>query len=300
MEWEGEICFMGYGTIESVKENQFANYNPARKKYLTKIKDFTAFEPPRRKDDQLREMLLSIPDYNWTDDIRPITKEVFDIIIRKCAEPDPKSRRRLPVPIALDSVDVILSKQESVVLEFKGTMMTPIIPSRKIQNLEDQMTKSTTKADSVKLRNEIQTIRNELVKDLELEIIGAVAAFLNGNGGTLVVGVIKGKDNSNDICGIEPDYKSLKDWDGWYLHFTDLVKKYMDDVTLIPRNINVRYDKKDNKTLARITVTPRGKATWIPVGPRKDERLPVRTGPRTELLSGKQAVDYIIRHGLQI
>lgn len=299
MEWEGEICYMGQGDIDSIREDPFANFNPARRKYLTKLKNFKDFDPPRMKDDALRDMLHNIQDYNWTDDIRPIPKEVFDVIISKCNTTNPNSISPVQVPLAFGSVDVILNKEESEVLEFKTTMVTPVDPNKNLMDLQEKLAKVTTREESVKLKSEIETVKKELIKNVELEIVETIAAFLNGHGGTLVVGIKKGYDKKNFVFGIEPDYETLKDWDGWYLHLVNLVKNQLGDATLISRNINVRYDKKDGKTIARITVTPKGKAAWINAGPRKEDRLPVRNGPRTDLLSGKHAAEYIVRHGLQ-
>lgn len=298
MEWEGEICYMGYGDIGSIRKDQFANYNPVRTKYLTKLRNFTAFDPPRMKDEHIRKMLQGIKNYNWTDDIRPVPKEAFDVIVSKCTTPDPNSDFAVQMPLALDSVDVLLSKDESEVLEFKATMITPVDPNDTLIELQEKLRKSTNKLESIKIKGEMDTVKKELVKNVELEVIETIAAFLNGDGGTLVLGIKKGKDKRNFVFGIETDYEVLKDWDGWYLHLVNLVKKHIEDVTLVSRNINVRYDRKDGKTIARITVTPRGKATWILVGARKEEKLPVRNGPRTDLLSGKGAADYIVRHSL--
>jgi hypothetical protein len=64
-------------------------------------------------------------------------------------------------------------------------------------------------------------------KDMgELAILKTLAAFMNSDGGMLIVGV---EDNGN-ILGVEEDFQTFSDrknWDGWMQHLVNVVRKYI-------------------------------------------------------------------------
>ena len=65
-----------------------------------------------------------------------------------------------------------------------------------------------------------KTIREEV----PFAIIKTIAAFLNSEGGILLVGV----QDDGKICGIESDFNGFKDkknWDGWSQHLVNLIKE---------------------------------------------------------------------------
>ena len=98
----------------------------------------------------------------------------------------------------------------------------------------------------------IQQKKKEVVRDLEHEIVTTIAAFMNREGGILIVGY---DDDSKTILGIERDYSTFSDrqnWDGWRQHLTNLLTKMMvhtDILNIIPKPVTL-----NGKTLAHITV----------------------------------------------
>ncbi len=59
----------------------------------------------------------------------------------------------------------------------------------------------------------------------QLAILKTIAAFMNSEGGMLIVGV---EDNGN-ILGVEEDFQTFSDrknWDGWMQHLVNIVRKY--------------------------------------------------------------------------
>ena len=66
---------------------------------------------------------------------------------------------------------------------------------------------------------------SEVQKQLKIEVTKTVAAFLNTNGGTLLIGV----SDSGMILGIEPDFaflgKGKNNADGWLLSLRDVITK---------------------------------------------------------------------------
>lgn len=110
-----------------------------------------------------------------------------------------------------------------------------------------------------------------------------VCAFLNSQGGTLLLGV----HDKGDIIGIEPDFILLgrkQDVDGFELKLTDLLKTR---IRPIPANLEVDFVVVDGKTVCRIDV---------PADPRPhylDNRLYIRLGNSTEELTGRDLEDWL-------
>ena len=67
--------------------------------------------------------------------------------------------------------------------------------------------------------------KGEVNKKLEYVIAKTIAAFLNTEGGCLIIGV----DDNQNILGLDPDIKTLtkKTIDGFQLHLIEIVKKYV-------------------------------------------------------------------------
>jgi dnd system-associated protein 4 len=89
-------------------------------------------------------------------------------------------------------------------------------------------------------------------KELVKEVVRTVAAFLNSDGGTLVIGV---KDKG-EVVGIEQDLKLMgnKGLDGFQLAFANAVRDYLgEDVGPLLR---LDFAKKDRRTVAVVTCPP--------------------------------------------
>jgi dnd system-associated protein 4 len=89
-------------------------------------------------------------------------------------------------------------------------------------------------------------------KELTKEVVRTVAAFLNGDGGTLLIGV---KDNG-DVLGIEKDIAVMgnKGIDAFQLTFAGAVKTFLgDDIGPLLR---LEFAKKGGKTVAVVSCPP--------------------------------------------
>jgi len=96
-------------------------------------------------------------------------------------------------------------------------------------------------------------------KKLEYVIAKTVSAFLNNEGGTLVIGV----DDDGNILGLEKDIQTLnkKNLDGFELHLRQVIRKYLGGT--FEKYIKVSFPKIDNKELCVLKILKSGKPVFI-------------------------------------
>jgi hypothetical protein len=91
---------------------------------------------------------------------------------------------------------------------------------------------------------------NHLNKKLEEVILKSIAAFANGGGGVLLIGV----DDDGTPLGLEPDYKTLKhpDKDCFELHLRNLVSSMYG--TFAIRNMDVAFIRIRSKDICKVSI----------------------------------------------
>ena len=131
-------------------------------------------------------------------------------------------------------------------------------------------------------------------KDQEMvtEVVKTIAAFMNTDGGTLLVGV----DDGGRSVGIEKDYEFVKkpNRDSWELWLTDAVTSALGQVAAT--DINVRFGSRDDRTIACIDVSPGAEPVFASV---KGEQRPVffaRINNSTRELWGPEVLAYQQKH----
>ena len=134
------------------------------------------------------------------------------------------------------------------------------------------------------LRWNVIAKRND--KAIEHSVLKTVVAFLNTEGGTLLVGV---EDDSN-VLGIEPD--QFANEDKYLLHFANLVndrigKHYAD---------SIHWDLKpvDDKKILRVDCEPSSTPVFLKDG--ASEEFYIRNGPSTIQLSTSEVLEYSKKH----
>jgi hypothetical protein len=87
---------------------------------------------------------------------------------------------------------------------------------------------------------------------IEWAVIKTVAGFMNGHGGTLLVGV----EDDGSVLGLEEDLTifSKKNTDAWEQWLTELLVQ--DFGKAVTANVTVRFGSIDERTVARIDVAP--------------------------------------------
>lgn len=155
-------------------------------------------------------------------------------------------------------IERLLVSDESARLEFKASLRVPVDPPKPGD-------KRTT---------------GELERALQREVLETLAAFLNTDGGTLIIGV----KNDRTICGIEVDYPRVKprSSDGWRLTFDHLVTHKLGAEVM--KCTDLQLEPWQDHTIAVISCQQREEPTWV------GDELYVRCTASTERLSTRHAV----------
>ena len=134
------------------------------------------------------------------------------------------------------------------------------------------------------LRWNIYTGRDDPV--IEHSVLKTVAAFLNSEGGTLLVGV----DDEGKVLGIDLDHFANED--KYLLHFTNLInnkfgKQFTDYISWDMREVQ-------GKQVFRIDCRRSPAPVFLKLGER--DELYIRSGPSTVLLSSREVLEYSKNH----
>ncbi len=131
---------------------------------------------------------------------------------------------------------------------------------------------------------------SEVKKDLRLAVTKTIAAFLNSEGGTLLIGI----GDKGDLLGIEADLPYLKkrDLDSWFLELKDVVTAALGKE--IWASVQVTLVLHGEATVAVVRCQRRVVETWH----RKDGKqvLYVRAGNGTIDVDGPKLVKYVREH----
>jgi len=124
-------------------------------------------------------------------------------------------------------------------------------------------------------------------KGLEKVIVKSVAGFLNGKGGTLLIGVA----NDGSVLGLNGDYGSsekIQDRDGFELHLRQLLSTAMGES--VHAFVTVTFHDLDDKDVCQVVVEPADHPVYV-----EDEGKSaffLRTGNATNALSVDEVVKY--------
>jgi serine/threonine protein kinase len=156
-------------------------------------------------------------------------------------------------------IEQFLTSDETTTLEFKSSLRVPSEP----------------------LTQEEKSQLKKVYRLLERGVLKTVAAFLNSDGGTLVIGVA----DDHTIVGIEIDYPSLRyqSRDGWRLAFDDLISAQLGTAAM--NFIDLRLEPWQGRTIAIVRCSKRGEPTWV-----GDDELFVRRTASTVKLSAREAL----------
>lgn len=99
---------------------------------------------------------------------------------------------------------------------------------------------------------------NKINKKLEFVIAKTVSAFLNSDGGILIIGV----DDDSNALGLEKDIETLskKDIDGFELHLRNIIKKHLG--SNFEKYLKVTFPTIDEKTICKVQIFKSGKPVF--------------------------------------
>jgi predicted HTH transcriptional regulator len=120
-------------------------------------------------------------------------------------------------------------------------------------------------------------------KKIEHSVLKTINAFLNTNGGTLLVGI----SDEGMITGIDTD--GFQNTDKFYQHFTNMIKNHIGNEYLPFIQSNIIEIQK--KHILKIDCNPSDKAVFLKID--KDEDFYVRSGTASIKLVGKKLINYV-------
>lgn len=126
-------------------------------------------------------------------------------------------------------------------------------------------------------------------KEIELAWLKAVSAFLNAEGGTLLLGVA----DSGEICGIEAD--AFDNSDHCLLHVKNLLNQHI-GAEFSSYIVTTIVDCPEG-SVVMLECRPAGAAVFLKIG--KNEEFYVRSGPSSTKLTPSQTVSYMAEKSRQ-
>jgi hypothetical protein len=124
-----------------------------------------------------------------------------------------------------------------------------------------------------------------------------IAAFLNSDGGTLLVGV----DDSGEIVGINWDFHFVgatatkNGPDKWELHLKNLIKTRFKDGARVADYVSIAIFELDGLLLATITVTARRRLSFLKEKGGEQFLCYTRTGNSTAIVDITEMEKFIVR-----
>ena len=133
--------------------------------------------------------------------------------------------------------------------------------------------------------------KGEVSREIERMVLKTVVAFLNADGGTLVIGV----NDAGEAVGLEDDYKALpkKNRDGFENHLSMLIKTTIG--LPFSKYVAVKFEKIKDNEVCVISVSESHKPAYLRA-PDKKEEFFVRVGNSTQPFSMSEAEEYIKTH----
>jgi hypothetical protein len=127
---------------------------------------------------------------------------------------------------------------------------------------------------------------NKVNRALEGVILKTLAGYMNGNGGTLLIGVA----DDGTVAGLDHDYKTLKkpDRDGFeQALMTAIATKIGADAC---HSVQMVFHSLEGKEVCRVMVAPTTRPVYVKDG--DTPKLYVRTGVLTRELNVQEAINY--------
>lgn len=129
----------------------------------------------------------------------------------------------------------------------------------------------------------VNTYTGEIDKKVESSALKTIVAFLNSEGGILLIGV----NDKGEITGIEKD--NFENKDKFALHLTSIIKQKIGNEN-IPL-INTKIIELEGKNIMRVECSKSEKPVFLRV--EHGEEFYARAGPSSSRLEGKALLEYV-------
>lgn len=159
-----------------------------------------------------------------------------------------------------DDYTIFIRKRANVIF---GELKKRLELEHKVKSTGEDLKEKILQGESeiVEFKSSLRYDYRDGSVNTKLEYVAAktISAFMNSEGGTLIVGI----DDNGNVLGIDRDIQSIKkkDEDGYELHIRNLVYKYLKDH--YEKYIKVRFPKLDDKTICVVSVFRSSKPVFI-------------------------------------
>ncbi len=213
-------------------------------------------------------------------------------------------RRWLGADLASDAIRIAKGRILSIEpeLNLEASQLNQGAPIRKITDLirnvapidnillTDIHSKvNSPESDVLEFKETLSLCLREQIKKpyIETAVLKTIGAFLNSNGGTLLVGV----SDSNKVVGISAEVDKLHrgSQDKFLLHLQNLLRENVAPQFFL--SIKVSIISVDSIPILRVDVLPASEPCFI--GRGKDEKFFVRRNPATAELGGSEMLAFI-------
>lgn len=215
-------------------------------------------------------------------DMPPAFHDLLAILVAPSPDDRPSSAeevlRRLN-EIRRRGMDVyaVIARGEGPQLEFKASMRFPRCGDQLPLNLTETQREAALRSKYA---------------NLEKMVLKTIAAFLNSQGGTLLVGV----EDDGAVVGVEDDFGTFEaedqNIDTWQRNLKQkIINAFGPDVWAI---LDLKLDVTDQGTVARIDCPPRAQPTWL--NNKAGPEFYIRAASSTEPLPADKWSQYIKEH----
>jgi hypothetical protein len=130
---------------------------------------------------------------------------------------------------------------------------------------------------------------SRLNEPLKFSVIKTVAAFLNSNGGTLLIGV----DDDRKILGLQGDYSAFKKADSQDAFENWLTTQLLDQFGKpAARLFSIHFHEIGRQQICRIIAEPSPVPVFVNEKDGKSEQLYIRTGNSSRALTTREVLEY--------
>ncbi len=134
---------------------------------------------------------------------------------------------------------------------------------------------------------------NKINKELEYTVAKTISAFLNTNGGMVLIGV----DDKGEIMGIKPDYETLKkkSADGFLVYFTQIINYYLGKE--VHRYLNISIEQLQEKEICLVQISKALEPVYVNRNDHKE--FFIRTVSSVQPMDVQDSHNYIVKHWKQ-
>lgn len=188
--------------------------------------------------------------------------------------------------------DFLHKRRELITAEINGFLEKLIKDKEllKVPTIDEVIKNGENEMVEFKIALRWSISKGEVDKEIEFNIMRTLAAFMNFNGGYLLLGV----SDEGEIHGLQDDFMSLgkANEDGFSLHFNNLIMSYLGKEFV--KYAHLEFLELEGKKIAKIWIEPSRFPVFIKTNGIK--AFYTRTGNSSQMLDVEDTTKYINSH----